>query len=336
MKKKSVSIRAIAELAGVSISTVSRVVNNRGAVSSEHREKVRKTIEKLNYSPNRGDRRIPSVGIVIPMEIPHFSEYHSQIIDGIIEGGIKNNMSSSILLYTKNLHWKSIIPTLRKNNCDAAIVISSQVRPQTLNELERAGIPTIVINEQLSGPNLGCIDSNSRKGIIDGMDYLFSLGHERIGFLQGVKCRNHQDRLDAYCSHMKAKGITPGKHWIVEYIPAKISADSGYYEMEKLLSEAPEVTAVIATNDEIAEGALAVCADSKIKVPQDISILGFDGLRMGKYFRPELTTISQPLEEFGYKAMEALDLFLRHEIDRLPSTIYETKLVIRRSTQKPR
>lgn len=331
---KKVSIKTIAELSGVSMATVSRVINNRGSVCNEHREKVNQTISKLNYTPNRGNKRIPNIGIIVPMEVPHFSEYHTLIIDGVIKGSIKNNMSSSILIYTKNLRWKSIVPVLRKNSCDGAIVITSQVRPKIIAELNKATIPTMVINEQVSGPKMGFIDSDSKRGIKLGMEYFFSLGHKKIGFLMGVKCTNHQDRLEAYHENLKKAGITPAPNWVADYIPAKLTADSGYFEMLELLNNAPEVTAVVAINDEMAEGALAACVDKKIKVPNEISLLGFDGLRINKYLRPELSTISQPLEDFGSKAIEALGLYLRGMIDKLPCNVCEPELVIRRSCQK--
>lgn len=334
--KKKVSIKTIAKLSNVSVATVSRVINNRGSVCKEARERVKSTIESLNYVPNRGDRRVPHVGVIIPMAVPHFGEYHSQIIDGVIRGGMENNISVSIQIYTKNLRWKKLVPMLRRNNCDAAIVISSQVRPEVLEELKKSSIPTMVINDQCRGEAMGYVDINSYDGVNMGMDYLKSLGHSRIGFLNGADCKNHRERKNAFIDFFAKNNMHFDEKWIADFIPAVSTADSGYYELENLLKRCNDLTAVLAINDEMAEGALAACSDLGIKVPNQLSIIGFDGLKINKYLRPELTTIAQPLETFGYKAVEAIGLFLRDSMNKLPCIVYSPDLIIRKSCKKAR
>ena len=331
-RKKNINIRLIAEAAGVSVATVSRVVNNRTDVSEDSRRRVTEVIERFQFTPTRRVERRLNIGIVVVVDMPMLPEYTTEILAGASCCSGADNLDVTILLYRVTAAQKSLLQTLRERRCDAVAIISPEALGKQLSELVAAEIPAILINCELSGPKMGWIGTESFQGAVKAMEYLISCGHRKIGFLCNLPSSgNHRQRLAAYEEVMKRHGIEPEPAWIVPHQPTQLTADAGYEQCRVLLERAPEVTAVFCTNDEMAMGAIKACWSAGKRVPEDISIIGFDGIPFCRYLNPALTTVRQPLFELGSCAVKYLGDFLKGRRARLPTELFETELVIRDS-----
>lgn len=331
--KKDINIRLVAEQAGVSVATVSRVVNNRTDVSETVRRKVSEVIERFNFAPTKSVERRVNIGIVVALDGPLINDYITQILDGVASYSDGGNLDVTVVLYRVCPEAKTLLQTIRERRCDAVVIVPPEPVADQLDDLRDAEIPTMLINSDLTGPKMGYIGNESYSGAVKAMEYLIACGHRRIGFLCNslVNSNNHTQRLQAYKDVLARNGIAGDPAWIVPHHPTEQTADAGFDQCRSLLKHAPGVTAVFCTNDEMAMGAIKACWEAGLRVPDDISVIGFDGLPYGKYLHPALTTVRQPLTELGAGAVRYLDEFLKGQRTVLPEETLGTELVIRDS-----
>ncbi len=332
--KKEINIRLVAEEAGVSLATVSRVINNRTDVSEAMRRRVSAVVERFNFAPTKGVERRFNIGVVAALEAPGLAtDYMLQILDGISNYNSDGTLDVTIILYRTDSQPKPLLQVIRERRCDAVALLPPSLFAGQIPELIEAEIPTMLINGSLRGPKLGFVNNESYTGAVRMMEYLASRGHRRIGFL----CNNlnnddnHQQRLRAYLDIISK--INPGapSRWIIGHKPTPQTPDAGYNQCVQLLENSPEVTAVFCTNDEMAVGAIKACWDRGLRVPEDISVVGFDDIPCGRYLHPALTTVKQPLLELGARTIRYLDEFLKNKRTTLPGERLETELVLRES-----
>ncbi len=331
--RKNINIRLVAEEAGVSVATVSRVVNNRTDVSEAVRRRVAAVIDRVNFLPTKSFDRRMNIGVMVALETPLISDYVSLILDGVSTYSTTGSVDVTVMLYRVGLEGKPLLQTIRERRCDAVIIVPGEPVAEQLEELRRAEIPVMLINGSMTGPKMGCIGTEAYAGGVKAMRYLIQCGHRRIGFLCNVlqPANNHSRRLQAYRDVLSEYGIEPRPEWVVAHHPTEQTSDAGYDQCCTLLRQAPEVTAVFCTNDGMAIGAIKACWDAGRRVPEDVSVIGFDGIACGKYLHPALTTVCQPLVAIGHNAVRYLDEFLRGERTVLPNEVLDTELVIRDS-----
>ena len=339
--KKDINIQAIAERSGVSIATVSRTINQRSDVSETTRKLVMKHLREANFALTKSTDRLVNIGVVIPEK--QLSNYSTRIIDGMIKAADSRQVNLSVLVY---INWEHISPQprpdslqmLRKHRCDAAALIGGErLSTEEFKALEESGLPLMLVNLPRRGRRIGFADHESYSGTRSAMEYLLGLGHRRIAFLeQDVVATNHQERRQAYLDALAAAGVTVNPHWLIPNRPGLPSHDAGYVQMTQLLNRNPEVTAVMVCNDDMATGAMLAAWESGWRIPEDISVIGFDDNPNSAYLHPPLTTIRQPLHELGAAAVDALDDYSRGVIKQLPEIKMGTELVIRASTGAPR
>lgn len=169
--KKDINIRLVAEQAGVSVATVSRVVNNRTDVSETVRRKVSEVIERFNFAPTKSVERRVNIGIVVALDGPLINDYITQILDGVAGYSDGGNLDVTVVLYRVCPEAKTLLQTIRERRCDAVVIVPPEPVADQLGDLRDAEIPTMLINGGLTGPKMGYIGNESYSGAVKAMEY---------------------------------------------------------------------------------------------------------------------------------------------------------------------
>ena len=332
-RKKDINIKLIAKEANASVATVSRVINNRTDVSEALRKRVRAVIDRYEFTPTKSVERRMNFGIIATVDPSGIDEYLSQTLNGVTRYSSENKLETTVILDYVRFESRSLLQIIRERRCDAVVIISPERVFDEIKDLEKAEVPTMLVNSEYQAHTIGFINNRSYDGAWNATNYLLQSGHEKIGFLCGglLNSINHQERLQGYKDAMEKAGKAISPNWIIPHQPTQQTPEAGYREAQTLLSNCPEITAIFATNDEMAFGAIKYCWDHNLNVPNDISIIGFDDIPFSSYMHPALTTVRQPLNELGYRAIKYLDLYLKEKIKELPCENLNTELVIRQS-----
>ena len=335
--KKDVNIQTVALEAGVSVTTVSRVINQHTDVSEELRRHIQEVMDRVNFIPNRGREWVPNIGVVVSPESPLLAEYAARVIDGMTEYAGGHSLDMSVIMNYHPDSGKPLLRMIRERRCDGVVLLMcDELRPE-LETLKSARLPVMAVNAPYCGETCGFINNESYAGARQIVEYLIGLRHRAIGVVcaRMEHSDNHQQRLKAYRDAMAAAGITVNEAQIVQHTPTELGQTAGYQQALQLFGRCPDVTAIFAMNDEMAMGVLKACWDTGRRVPDDISVVGFDGLPIGEFFHPALTTVKQPLTRIGYLAIQYLNEFLKGDISQLPGLTLQTELSIRESAAPP-
>lgn len=323
------TISDIARKAGVSKTTVSRVLNHRPDVDEETRSKILSIIEEFSYSPSytakclsTGRRNL--IGLIVPSLSSYFS---LEIIRGVAEG--ISDTQYELVLYTTGLseqNEKLYLRAIRNDLVDGIILVLP--RDQKENYL-RSVHETPIVTVDYSGIDIPYprITATNVKGAYEGTKYLIGLGHKHIGFITGLMDLGcSQDRLLGYTRAMEEAGLNINHTFVGN---GNFTRVSGELIAEQWLSRKEKPTAIFCSNDEMALGVMEVAAKFGIKIPAQLSVLGFDDINEAKLRKPALTTIRQPLFEMGNQAAVGMINLLAGEA--ITSQMLETQLVIRDS-----
>lgn len=330
--EKKITISDIARRANVSVATVSRVLNDSGYVSTEKRQSVLHAIDELNYHPNLFAQGLASgqsrtIGILTQFIA---SPIYDLILRNIIEKMYSNKFSSLIAdgYWDVNLE-KEAIETFLNRSVDGLILLGGSLPDEDIIAVA-AKVPTVVIARNI--PQLGCqsIPLNDQQAAYQATQYLVELGHRHIVHIAGlVEHTDSIERLNGYLQALYDAGIPYDANLIVQ---GDFSETSGIQAVETLLSRGQSFSAIFAANDQMAYGARLALYRRGIRVPEDISIVGFDDQPPSAYMTPPLTTVSFPAREIGRTAAQALlDMIQGKECNLHP--FYHT-LRIRESTAR--
>jgi len=336
--QRRATIREIAELAGVSIATVSRVVNGRGDVAPETRELVQRIVRERGYMANRSARglsrgRTGLVGATVPMVHPL---YFSLLLSGAAEALYEQDMRL-VLCPTMHEHEREVtlLERLMHGTTDGAMVILPEESSDELEELLNHGYRFVVVDPL--GPlhqRIPAVSAANTAGATQGMQHLLALGHRRIAAITGPRDgKASVDRRRGYYAALAEAGIAPDPELEVE---GDFRIPSGVECAGHLLDLPNPPTAIFCFNDNMAIGATQAARARDLRVPEDLSIMGFDDLEEAEIVTPALTTVRQPLAEMGRIAVSILLRLL--EGQRLEALHVElaTRLVVRESTAAPR
>ena len=331
-KKRTVTIRDVAKAAGVSVSTVSRVMNAKVDVSGDTEEKVKAVISSLGYTSNLAARSMRShrknlIGLVMPdIGFPYAIEVMKGINRAIAES------TFDLLVYTTGDIRKSGTPSheqyyisLLNNSITDGVVIVASAAAEFITDS-----PIVAVDPHIINPNYPSIQGTNYKGAVDATNHLIKLGHKRIAFIGGrPEIGSALLRLNGYRDAMLAAGLPLDDSLIV---PGDFTTETGYKRARQLLSLANPPTAIFASNDQSAIGVFQAAEELKLSIPGDVSVIGFDNISEAKYLG--LTTVDQCLAEMGYVAIQMLTKLVHKE--ELTAQIYEmpTKLIIRSSCRK--
>lgn len=331
------NISSIAKASGVSVATVSRVLNNESGVSEELRRKTLAVIESKGYRPRENIRRGTRIAMVVPADAPSFENFFAQVFTGVSTYALEHGVETTLLYYTPGEKNESLTDLLRKKRCNGAILIAA-LDPEDGKALLAARIPTVLVANRSRLDGIGYVDCDCHRGALEQVEYLLRLGHRNIGFLCGSLegVIDHQERLAAYKQAMDAAGIVPKPGWIVAHTPTPVTEQAGYDQTRQLLDKHPEITAIFANNDSMAYGAISACVELGMRVPEDISVVGYDDNPTSKFYNPPLTTTRQPLREMGEEAAQWVDMKLCNKLSILPQKVIHSDLIVRRSCALPR
>jgi LacI family transcriptional regulator len=326
-----VTLEMVAERAGVSPSTVSRILNGTAMVSDEKRAAVDEAIAKLGFVPNPVARglaggRTLSIGVV------------SQAIDSPFYGaalrGIEVELGAagySPLFMSGHWHAEEearCIDVLRSRRVDGLIVLTGRLTDSALRSLARA-LPVVVTGRTLKAGNLLSMDFDNREGARQATRHLIELGHRRIAFIGGDP--EHPDAVERQLGHRSAIEEA-GLRWDPALVlQGNFSEQSGLLAAERLLDSRTRFSAIFAANDQMAFGAALGLHRRGRRVPDDVSLVGFDDLAGSIYMVPPLTTVHNPVQEIGHLAARAMLGLLAGE--RPGIDVPAPRLIVRESTR---
>lgn len=306
-KPKRATIKDVAEHAGVSVSTVSYVLNDSGPVAPERRSRVLDAARVLQYSPNESARNLKRrtasrIGMVIP---DLTNQFFAMIAEGVHQAASAHDVLV-VLVVPGSAEQSEEEQTrlLRSQRVDGVVYLSSTgSMPAASYELARSG-PVVLVDEQIPGVDLPAVVCDSRKGAREVAQHVIDKGHRRIAVIGGPESLwTAQQRLAGYREAFAGAGIDPDS---VPVLVGDYRQDAGYELASRALAADIEPTALICANDLMAVGAMEYCRDSGRRMPHDVSIVGFDDLPLSSLLTPRLTSVRQPAHDMGYRATTVL------------------------------
>jgi len=330
-----VTIKDVAREASVSVATVSRVLNGAGIVRAETARRIRDVAHALRYTPHSGARSLitsktHTIGVLLP---DLYGEFFSEMIRGVDEAARANNYH--ILVSRAYAHRSEIEEAMRamRGRVDGVVVMSPNVDAHSLSNIP-ANLPVVLLCSAVRGTELDSITVQNYRGAKEMISQLVSLGHERIAIINGAHgTYDAAERLRGYRAALRESGISSSQ-------PLEFNGDfteaGGYAATRLILSQPLRPTAIFAANDSMAIGALSALREAGIRVPDDMSVAGFDDIPLARYMDPPLSSVKVPIAELGSGAVEMLLNAITHKNshkrrrERLP-----TSLVMRSSCGAP-
>jgi DNA-binding LacI/PurR family transcriptional regulator len=303
------TMKDVATRAGVAVSTVSYVLNDSGPVAPDRRQRVLEAVSALGYLPNESARNlkrrsVATIGLVVPDLV---NQYFAMIAEGVEQAASEKDVL--VVFCTPEAtgdgeSWNSRL--LRSQRLDGLIYLAgAETRMASLVELTRVG-PVVLVDEKLPGFDLPSVVSQNRRGAKEIASHITSLGHKRLAILGGpAELWTADQRVSGYREAIAAAGMDP------DTVPV-LEGDYRISSGEKLASEILDrpakerPTALICANDLMAIGVLSYCRRAELRVPEDVSVVGFDDLPFARLLTPGLTTVRQPAREMGVAATKLL------------------------------
>jgi LacI family transcriptional regulator len=330
-KKGVVTIKDVAKIAGVSVSTVSRVLNKKDYISTETQERVQTVIDQFGFTSSLAARSMRSnrknlLGLVV---LGIGGSYTIEITKGINKAIVESGFD--LLTYTTGDLKKSdsltrYISYLNKSLTDGVVILAYAPIGYDIDS------PIVAVDPPDINPNYPSIRGNNYQGALDAVNYLIGLGHRRIGYIGGPpKIANSIFRLKGYRDELLKAGILVDESLIMS---GDFGTDSGNKCARELLSMENPPTAIFASNDLMAIGVFRAAQELGLRIPEDLSVIGFDNISEAQSIG--LTTIDQSLSEIGYQSILMLIKLINKE--ELDSQVHEvpTKLIVRGSCRELR
>ncbi|MBX9996204.1 MULTISPECIES: LacI family DNA-binding transcriptional regulator [Priestia] len=333
------TIKDIARVAGVSVTTVSRALNGYSDVNEKTRQKIAAVAKELNYSPNTLAR-----GLVMQK-----SKTIGLLVSGISRESVKDNFTFEVLcgvnerastlgydliLFNTNTMMqreKTYTQLCRERRVDGAIIQGIKKEDPYLKEVVESDIPCVLVDIPVHSNSVGYVTTDNALGAKKAVEHLASLGHKHIGMINGHEdAFVSQERLNGYREALKECGLSFRSEWVVSGDFEEKKAEKAACEF---LNRHKEVTAIFCASDLMALGALKACKELGLHVPKDISIVGYDNIVLASYSSPNLTTVGQEVYQIGYQAADLLIEMLEGK-ETNTKRYLDTKLIIRESTAK--
>lgn len=336
--RSRLTIREIADLAGVSIATVSRVVNGHADVSHETREAVQRVIREHGYTANRSARALSGgrtglVGVTVPRVRP---TYFSAILDGAAEA-LDEQDRRIVLCPTQHEHDRevSLLDRLMHGTTDGALLVLPEETNAELNVLINHGYRFVVVDpRERVDERIPAVSAAHSAGATQASTHLLELGHRRIGAITGpAGWMATEERRRGYHAALAAAGVMPDPKLEIE---SDFLLSGGRDAAARLLDLDEPPTAIFAFNDQLAIGAIQAARGRGLRLPEELSVVGFDDTVEASIVTPAVTTVRQPLVEMGRMAVSLLIRLLEKERFEALHVDLATRLVVRESTAPPR
>jgi LacI family transcriptional regulator len=334
-------IRTIARAANVSIATVSRTINRVPTVNPEIAKRVWEVIHQLDYFPNTQARALVSgrskiFGLIVSeITNPFFPELIQGFEDIAVEHGYE------ILVSSTNYDPKRMSHCIRRmleRKVEGVAIMTFGIEEPLLDQLAKRNVPLVFIDVGPKRPGISLLKVDYHHGIHQGVQHLAALGHRNIAFISGpATLHSAQSRLTAFSTSLKECGVAPHPEWIIE---GNHTMEGGITAMEHLLAANPKKmpTAVMCSNDMTAIGVLHKLYRAGLRVPDDLSVIGFDDIHIAEVTIPPLTTVQMSRFEIARAAVAALRAHVETADGSAPKRDYKirTDLIVRESTGSPR
>ena len=330
----SFTLEDIGKLAGVSRSTVSRVINDQASVNPDVRARVQEVIRRTGYTPSAVARSLVSgrtgvIGLVIPSRVHSLFEdpYFSRLIQGISAASNKAGKTLSLFLFQNEEEESALYPrVITSGFLDGLILTATRMSDPLLSRMALGEIPLVIVGRpDIEG--VSYVDVDNRAGAAQAATHLADLGHRRIALVGApVSTTAGVDRLNGFVEGLALKGLALSPELRAD---GDFSEASGYDAMTSLIPHEPD--AVFVASDTMAIGALRALRDAGIRVPQDIALMGFDGLQSSEKSVPALTTMRQPVSETGARAVQMLNDLVTGVAESPIVEIMPVELVVRDS-----
>jgi DNA-binding LacI/PurR family transcriptional regulator len=335
MESGLLNIRAVAKRARVSVATVSRTLNRVPTVNSRMTKRVWEAVSELGYIPNPNARALVSgrsgiIGLIVPgISNPLFSELVRRFEDVAIENGYE------ILVSSTNDDPKRIEMCVRRHlqrNVEGVAILSMGIEQPMVEQLAHRNMPLVLVDAGPDNASTSILKIDYRHGIRQGVQHLAALGHRKIGFISGpMNLYSAQSRKRAFEQSIEECGIRPTLEW---YTEGDHTLEGGIEAMEQILGASCHPTAIMCSNDLTAIGALHKSHRVGLRVPHEMSIVGFDDIPMARMMSPPLTSIQIPRMELASMAVKALIAHIEGSSPRREYAI-STRLVVRESSTFP-
>ncbi|MHB9293277.1 putative LacI family transcriptional regulator, galactose operon repressor [Hollandina sp. SP2] len=328
-----VSIKDIAKQAGMSPATVSRVINGKNNVNPEKRDQILKIIEETGYVPNKAARsmvlqRSFTVGIIINET---FNMFQRQLFS-VIERRLEFFGYHTLFFFVQfdGASEEACLARLKSEALDGIIMIHEMKAPQFYAYALEMKIPLVASTFSTQG--ILSIHINEEQAAFDAVSHLISLGHRKICMISGRGFSFGRQRAEGFFQAHEAAGLERNENRLIQ-VPY-YTIEFGMYGMREFLLRDRDFSALFAATDELAIGALRVLKDEGLRVPEDISVVGFDDIEIADYLIPRLTTIRQPLDEIGEQTALILHKLINSSKKTGTDMVLPYKLIIRESTAR--
>ncbi|MGJ8693354.1 MAG: LacI family DNA-binding transcriptional regulator [Thalassotalea sp.] len=328
------TIKDIARVSGVSIATVSRVINNGPKVSTKTRDKVTKVMNDLGYSPNANARALvtqksTTIGVVVPALTDPFFASLASGVEKIARAQNMQLLLSTALLTAES--ERQAINLLIERRCQSIIIHSKKLPDAELIALCNKIPGLVIIDRVIEEIKHKCVWIDNHEGGKIAARHLIAMSHKNVACISSnYTIEDPILRLDGFRDELQKSGITLDKQ-LIEY--AEPSLQGGEIATQKLLASKQPFSAIFVYNDAMAIGAISTLEDNGFDVPNNISIIGFDDVLLSRYSRPKLTTLHYPIEEMAEQATKlSLNLLNNEAVDKVDGYKYIPRLVKREST----
>ncbi|MFZ6772039.1 LacI family DNA-binding transcriptional regulator [Undibacterium sp. SXout7W] len=327
------TMKQVAEKARVSTTTVSHVINNTRVVSDDARERVLSVIRELRYIPSAVARslkndRTHTLGMMIPN---NSNPYFAEIIQGIEDASFK--LGYNIILcnsYDDPKKQAAYIRVLMEKRIDGLILVSSGSDTELTQLLADEGIPKVLVDREVSGVLADFIEADHEQGGYEATRYLTELGHKRIACVAGPESLLPSgDRVAGYLRALKEAGLEFNPAYLIH---SDFTSQGGFNAFQALLALEHRPSAIFASNDLMAIGGLCAANQANVKVPQELSVVGYDDIALASFSTPPLTTIAQPKHDIGRMTAQILVNRITHPDAPLRREMLTSRLVIRESS----
>jgi DNA-binding LacI/PurR family transcriptional regulator len=338
--RKRCTIKEVAARSGVSVATVSNVLQNKSHLySPQTAERVWQAVRELGYRPSSVARslirrRTDTIGVILEerQELV-LDPYVMSVLEGILEYTVPRNYPIKIVSMMYQQRPDSFLAHVDDGSVDGVILVAPRTHSAALQWAAKADIPAVVAGSTLPGTPLPCVDVDDITAFGQVVRWLVELGHRRIGHIAGPQTHwSAKRRLQAYLQTMQDMGISPEPNWIVE---GQYTPPSGKEAMERLLEVSPPLTAVVSGNDWMAMGAMEAIHQRGLRIPDDISVVGFDDIESAQWVMPPLTTFRQPMRQIGAKAAELVVKQIETGKRIRDVVLFSADLVVRQSVAPP-
>lgn len=334
-RRRKATMKDVADLAGVSLATVSRTLSAAAEVSPRLSRRVQAAAQRLDYAVNINARglRGKTSGLVVVLLPDIANPFFSVLLQGIEEQARSHDMAvligdTGVDRTIAETYWR----LMEGQRADGMILLNGFL-PYPPGKRGVADYPMVVVSERIPDVDAPIVGIDNVAAAFDAVSYLARLGHVRVAHICGPADNVlTRERREGYERAVETHGL---ERWPEAIQPGEFSIRAGRVATARLLAESPRPTAIFAANDEIAIGAVLEAKAQGLRVPDDLSVVGFDDIEMGQVCDPPLTTVYQPRREMGRKALETLARLVEAPERRPTDTLLDHKLVVRDSAGPP-